>query len=388
MKFLLGWARRLLPPLTYAGWNFVLVTVFTGWWGWHTRAPQCQAAFAVLAGALVFAGVGGWYSLRGIGVRRVRGGSITAGELFTIQYEITNGKFAFPAFHLLVTDYCTNTVFPATFYHFLAELDVLPPGGRGFATYSGRIRDRGVLAFDVVRLSTRFPFGLFCFHRDFHLPETTRSLPRLVNIRGRGLLTRQVTGYTAAAAARWERGYDEFRGLREYRHGDHPRWIHWRWSARQPGRLRVREFGTAEERDVFVIFDPVTGWPGRHHRNGRFELAVMYTVSLVRRLLGEGNRVTLLTYNGGFTALESLRTARDLRRVLALMAGVSEAKGIDFTAAVRERCPAVRRLGAGVVVIGSGLGDTYQDCFGAHRLQVIDMAREKIPAVFAGKVAL
>ncbi|MFH1707052.1 MAG: DUF58 domain-containing protein [Planctomycetota bacterium] len=387
MKFLLGWVRRLLPPLTYTGWNFVLVTAFTGWWGWHTRAPQCQAAFAVLVSALMFAGVGGWYSLRGIGVRRVRGGAITAGELFTIQYEIANDKFIFPAFHLLVTDYCTNTVFPATFYHFMAELDVLPPGGRGFATYSGRIRDRGVLAFDVVRLSTRFPFGLFSFHRDLRLPDVMRSHPRLVNIHRRRLLTRQVTGYADALSACRDRGYDEFRGLRDYRPGDHPRWIHWRWSARLPGRLRVREFGTAEERDVFVIFDPVTGWAGRRHRNGKFELAVSYTVALVRRLLGEGNRVTLLTHSGGFVAYANLRTARDLRRVLSLMAGVTETKGVDFTAAVNAHCPVVRRMGAGVVVIGADLGAAYDACFGTQRLQVIDMAREKIPAIFAGRVA-
>jgi uncharacterized protein (DUF58 family) len=47
---------------------------------------------------------------------------------------------------------------------------------------------------------------------------------------------------------------EEFFGLREYRLGDNPHWIHWRRSART-GELFVREMATRQARELLVIVD-------------------------------------------------------------------------------------------------------------------------------------
>jgi uncharacterized protein (DUF58 family) len=47
----------------------------------------------------------------------------------------------------------------------------------------------------------------------------------------------------------------EFHGLRSFRAGDSPRWIHWRTSARR-GELMVREFDHGTHHDLVVLVEP------------------------------------------------------------------------------------------------------------------------------------
>src|SRR5438445_186493 len=47
----------------------------------------------------------------------------------------------------------------------------------------------------------------------------------------------------------------EFHGLRQFRAGDSPRWIHWRTSART-GELVVREFDHGTHNDLVLILEP------------------------------------------------------------------------------------------------------------------------------------
>ena len=47
----------------------------------------------------------------------------------------------------------------------------------------------------------------------------------------------------------------EYHGLRGYRSGDSPRWIHWRTSARR-GELMVKEFEHQNEQDLAILIDP------------------------------------------------------------------------------------------------------------------------------------
>src|SRR5258708_33611326 len=47
----------------------------------------------------------------------------------------------------------------------------------------------------------------------------------------------------------------EYHGLRDYRPGDSPRWIHWRTSARL-GQPRVQEFEQQHEQNLAILLDP------------------------------------------------------------------------------------------------------------------------------------
>src|SRR5258708_28025258 len=72
----------------------------------------------------------------------------------------------------------------------------------------------------------------------------------------------------------------EYHGLRDYRPGDSPRWIHWRTSARL-GQPMVKEFEQQNEQDLAVLIDP---WLPRtkvtHEQREALEQAVQFVATV------------------------------------------------------------------------------------------------------------
>jgi uncharacterized protein (DUF58 family) len=130
---------------------------------------------------------------------------------------------------------------------------------------------------------------------------------------------------------------DEFHGLRPYRPGDSPRWVHWRTSARR-GELMVREFEDLPSENLLLVFDPTLVLDeedlspaervaDRRWLREQFEQAVSLVATIAwdwcRR---RGNRLvfafagkTTLVFDGptslahGFTVLEFLSRCRPNR---------------------------------------------------------------------------
>jgi len=373
---------RTLPRLSFTGYNFIFITVLAAFLTFSTHNRVITAVCAVLVSTGLLSFLFCYYSLRGISIQRFLKGSFTAGELFVIEYSITNSKLGFPAFHLLITDCCANAVFRNTYYNFKAEAGLVPPDGESFATCSGRIKERGVLAFDRVRISTRFPFGIFFCVKEFSLPETIQSYPRCRPIKPRAVFTGEVTGYSEFPRERWERGYDIFRGVREYKWGDNPRWIDWKSSAKHTKELRVKEFATTEEREIYVIFDPASGRLSRRAKNIRFEISLVYTVSLIKYFLEKGNQVTFYTFDSGFTEIPKVRTYSEFRNVLSMAASIQEKKGFNMFKDLRERSEMIKRSGGGVVIIGHGVQALYRDLFRGYNVKVVDIAEQDIQSLF------
>jgi uncharacterized protein (DUF58 family) len=123
---------------------------------------------------------------------------------------------------------------------------------------------RGRYAWAALRAWSGYPFGLASRQAWLTAAEEVIVLPRLGRVR-RGLLRRRLD--TAAPAEPRERrpsrrdpaAQTEFHGLRSFRSGDSPRWIHWRTTARR-GELMVREFEDAHTDNLIVVLDP-EGFP-------------------------------------------------------------------------------------------------------------------------------
>ena len=86
----------------------------------------------------------------------------------------------------------------------------------------------------------------------------------------------------------------EYHGLRGYRSGDSPRWIHWRTSARR-GELMVKEFEHQNEQDLAILIDP---WLPRTKASAEqretIEQAISFAATLcVETARHQGRRITL-----------------------------------------------------------------------------------------------
>ena len=150
------------------------------------------------------------------------------------------------------------------------------------------IERRGIYELGTMRITTRFPFGLFEKSRTIESTANMTVLPAGAD----------AGDWLATAAGRFgevptgKRGPGEdFFGLREYRAGEDRRQIHWRSTARR-GTPIVRETERLTQREVEIVF---CDWSHQPLPPGRFEHGVSKTAGLVAGLAAMGWRVGLRT---------------------------------------------------------------------------------------------
>jgi uncharacterized protein (DUF58 family) len=168
---------------------------------------------------------------------------------------------------------------------------------------------RGLHYLPGLRLSTRYPFGLFT--------KITRPIlvaPVLVYPAIHPLAPSEVP---AALGLGWQERHRRGRGaglynLRPYRSGDDPRLVHWKTSARA-GSLVLKELEDEERPRVrLVLEDPPAGAPA-----DQVETDISYAASLAAHAIRRGAQLELATAEGtsGFGGGE-----RHLGRVLERLA--------------------------------------------------------------------
>jgi uncharacterized protein (DUF58 family) len=118
---------------------------------------------------------------------------------------------------------------------------------------------RGAYQWQPLAARSGYPFGLVQRLVTLTPGEQVIVLPRLGKLH-RGRL-RRFLSYTAPLADRFRSmpratpmAQIDFHGLRPFRSGDSPRWIHWRTSARR-GELMVREYESATTDNLVLILD-------------------------------------------------------------------------------------------------------------------------------------
>ena len=156
------------------------------------------------------------------------------------------------------------------------------------------LRDRGLYRFSELELISRYPFGFLEQSMRLGSPQELLVYPRLGKLSRRFLhvqrddhLRRQ--GHRPGVSPEEA----EYHGLREFRAGDSPRWIHWATTARR-ARLMVKEFEARHNRDVAVLLEPwLPAQPDSEDRR-LLELAISFTATLLVELCSRQNSHVLL----------------------------------------------------------------------------------------------
>lgn len=198
---------------------------------------------------------------------------IFAGDPFSVQVEFGNHNRILSAFALRVS---------ANGGGVIRRIHRLAPGERTSLLIHQSLADRGLQPLPPVTLRTGFPFGLF----DTFVVNERRTdvlvYPRLGHIRDEALLRHKGGEAKWLLNLRRRDPQGEFHSLREYKHGDNPRHIHWPTSARLR-KLFVREFEKLEMHSVLLLLDAhaprgpedqVRAWLER------FEKAVSFTATM------------------------------------------------------------------------------------------------------------
>jgi uncharacterized protein (DUF58 family) len=136
----------------------------------------------------------------------------------------------------------------------------LTPGQRLIHRRETIVQKRGRHRWGTLEAVSAYPFGLAERRCRMVDDEDVLIFPRLGRLH-RGRLRRlllsagQVYVPTRRQARRHPTAQSEFHGLRAFRSGDSPRWIHWRTSARC-GELMVREFEDVPTDNLILVVDP------------------------------------------------------------------------------------------------------------------------------------
>jgi uncharacterized protein (DUF58 family) len=339
-------ARRTSVELTARGWQAVFFGALSFLAAWLIGTTQIYQLAYALSGLLLVALVLGFVFSRGLKyARRVPPGErFVAGHPSQVELAVSNAsRRRSPAIE--VVDHLPKR-----------RLLERPPvkGARTQATWEPVLfAKRGLYKLGPAQIRTVDPLGLVRFVRKFETPTEVMVYPKVFELEGFPVRGRSTETGTRGAFVR--RG-DEFSDLREYRHGDDRRHIHWKSVART-GELIVKEFAHNAPQRRAIVLD-------LHRRAGiqvpeaEVEDAVSAAGSVLRYLSREGLPFRLLCADKGRSATGFGDDEAAYWRAMDLLATAQADGNVGPGDFLAEKLREGREgLGEGVVLILRSLGD-------------------------------
>lgn len=297
----------------------------------------------VLLALLVLAGILVGRRLGRLEARRVLDENLFAGTAIRLEVRVHNTSTR-PVLGVCIED--IGTAHSARWY-----FDQFEPNDRQMLTAEILLPRRGWYDFAPLAASSTYPFGLWSRRIRIGLPQRVLVLPRPGKIL-RDRLRHHLRGADPRGERvhrhgwRHEAAQADFHGLRPFRTGDSPRWIHWRTSARR-GELMVREFEDVPGDDLALFVDTRAD---EEARESVIQLAATIVEEWNQR---RGDRVLMLVLGSERGMIEGVtgpEHCRALLECLALVNSPGESIGLALHA---EQVPA----SMGIMVLAAHTSD-------------------------------
>jgi len=263
------------------GWYLLLLLAVVLTWALLRENNLLLLVAGLMCGALLVNRRLVAVTLRRVEVRRRVVSGAHAGSWTTIEVEVVNGHRRLGSWAVSVEDCLEGKdgrndeqpVRPALMFPYV------PAGQCVRQSYRVRLPRRGRYALGPLRVSTRFPFGLF--QRTLWLAGDDQLvvLPRLGQLRPGWLQHYQPVPHGTHGARRPGYVPGDFFAVREWQAGDSVRWVHWRSTARHR-ELVVRQFEQPGERELAILLDLWEPNEPRPEQQRRVELAVSFAATL------------------------------------------------------------------------------------------------------------
>lgn len=297
---------RRSTAITRVGWQYIVIFALVFGGAFANDVNLLLILGSMLVGPLLLSRHLAMFTLRNLVVRRRLPRAVCAGDLLVVNLAISNTRRRVGSWILVLEEPIRRLAGGGADRQsagFLAGWQPAPHGLVGEASvlfpyvparqtckgdYRGRLAQRGRYRVGPLRVSTRFPFGLFRYSMKCGTTALLTVLPRL------GRLTQSWSALRHESFAGNDRrehrpGIDgDFYGLRPWQRGDSRRWIHWRTSARAGG-VMVRQFEQPHSRDAAIVLDlwQPANLEAAHAEN--VELAVSFAATLAAELCRKGS---------------------------------------------------------------------------------------------------
>jgi uncharacterized protein (DUF58 family) len=288
--------------------------------------------FTLSAGPFLASIFGGRAMLRRLSVVRRVPGYVFSGDPLVIDYTLENGRRWFGALAVFLEDSLVPVDRAAT-----GAVNLTPR--IFFARIAGRDRarirwecpspKRGKYRFRDLDVGTRSPFGLVEHRATIGLSDQIVVYPTIGRLTRRWFqMQRQATENRRGQRHDRSAQQVEYHGLRDYRSGDSPRWIHWRTSARR-GALMVKEFEQQNEQDLAILIDPwIPRTKAAPEQREALEQAISFAATLCLETCRHQGRRLVLGWTGPSPGVRrgpaSVKLLHELLEQLAVMRPASE----------------------------------------------------------------
>ena len=328
--------KRRTLRLTREGKYFVGITIGIGLAAINTGNNLLYLLLGWLLSFIVASGLLSDYCLRGIRVTRRLPRKIFANDPFLMGMRLSNTKRRLASYALQVEDICQGKPIDKSCY-FLK----VPEGKTQEASYRHTFSLRGAYNFTGMRISTRFPFGIFEKSRTLDCADEIVVFPQVHDTALPSPAGAQMGDILSQRVGRW----GEFFGLREYRRGDERRSIHWPSSARNQG-LMVREFEDESQKRVTLLID--NALPKGHQESDALalEAAIVQCASMACAYLSRSYALRFIARGVQIPFASGELQKNRVLRALALLPNASEDE--PFAASVGPRANSVMVIPAGL----------------------------------------
>jgi uncharacterized protein (DUF58 family) len=269
--------RRTIWP-TREGWWCLFVVIGLGVAAINTGNNLLYLLVSLLLSLIVVSGVLSEQSMRGLRLESDAPEEMYAGTAARFGAVLANRKRWLTSYSITLE--LLGRGGPTRFIH----QPRLEAGRDRLLTWEETLPARGRQRLPGVRLTTRFPFGLFLKAGRPMLEREVLVFPAVRPISSETL--HRLVGAGSSAVRRRGRGHDLY-NLRAYRAGDDPRLIHWRSSAKVESLL-VREMEAETTEDTRIVL------AGSGERDAlRLEAALSEAASIAAHLTRAGAGVEL-----------------------------------------------------------------------------------------------
>jgi uncharacterized protein (DUF58 family) len=350
------------------GWYFLFVAaiVFVG--AMVKEVNLLLLLAGIMLGLLVFHWQAVIVSLKGMQLQRNAPPAVCADDLLTVGLRLSNTRRRLGSWAITVEDMIEREqgrsasehgrghrrnehnhdqpFFTGVFFPYIAA------GEECTGTYRGRLARRGRYRLGPMRISTRFPLGLFSRGLTIGQSETFYVYPRLGRLTRRWLARRRQALAGADRKQRKPGPEGDFYGVRQWRNGDSLRLMHWRTSART-GKFVVRQFEQAHNRDAAVLLDLWLPERPSQVQVENVELAVSFAATVLADLCRQGGgKAHLGVYDAKAHCAGGPASAALLRELMKTLA-VIEPQADDRLPELVEHVLSNTALGTEIVLIST-----------------------------------
>ena len=246
---------------------------------------------------------------------------IVAGSSFTAMIKIQNLSKKLPRFALKVDDDFAdaNDVLNLLSKPIVNEgyCISITPGKTAALRFQTTIQNRGIINLNSVKVSSLFPFSLLKLTKIFEVKDNITVFPKPIKSFD---FTQKIFGafQSSSGALKPKRAsIDEYFGVREYKTGDNPRFIHWKMSARR-NSLMMKEFLEESLPPILILLD--TQVLNRKRLRFALEKAISIVAGISEEIIQRNQRLSFIADN---IEVASGTGHRHFARILTALAHVN-----------------------------------------------------------------